>query len=52
MKTTLPQDITDFAAVVTKRFARLGGPQAALRAETDDSVRQAARTALGELGAL
>ena len=52
MKTTLPQDITDFAAVATKRFARLGGPQAALRAETDDSVRQAARTALGELGAL
>ena len=52
MKTTLPQDITDFAAVATKRFARLGGPQAALRAETDDSVRQAARTALDELGAL
>jgi hypothetical protein len=52
VKTTLPQDITDFATVAAKRFARLGGPQAALRAETDDSVRQAARTALGELGAL
>jgi hypothetical protein len=52
VKTTLPQDIIDFAAVATKRFARLGGPQAALRAETDDSVREAAHTALGELGAL
>ena len=52
MKTILPQDIIDFAAVATKRFARLGGPQAALRAETDDSVREAAHTALGELGAL
>ncbi|WP_025738426.1 acyl-CoA dehydrogenase family protein [Mycobacterium genavense] len=51
MKTTLPQDISDFAAVAAKRFDRLGGPQAALRAERDDSVRDAARTALGELGA-
>ena len=37
MKTTLPQDIADFAAVATKRLDRFGGPQAALRAETDDS---------------
>ncbi|OBG24761.1 acyl-CoA dehydrogenase family protein [Mycobacterium sp. 852002-51057_SCH5723018] len=51
MKTELPQDISDFAAVATKRFARLGGPPAALRAETDDDVRSAARTALAELGA-
>jgi hypothetical protein len=51
VKTTLPQDINDFAAVVVKRFDRLGGPQTALRAEADDSVRDAARTALGELGA-
>ena len=51
MKTTLPQDISDFAAVATKRFDRLGGPQAAVRAETDDSVRDAARGALSELGA-
>jgi len=35
MKTTLPQDISDFADVATKRFARLGGVPAALRAETD-----------------
>ena len=51
MKTTLPQDISDFAAVAAKRLARLGGPQAALRAEADDGVREAARTALGEVGA-
>ena len=51
MKTELPQDITEFAAVAVKRFARLGGPQAALRAETDDSVRDAARNALSEVGA-
>ncbi len=51
MKTDLPQDINDFAAVAAKRFARLGGPQAALRAETDDGVRGAARTALSEVGA-
>ncbi|MCV7030744.1 acyl-CoA dehydrogenase family protein [Mycobacterium sherrisii] len=51
MKTALPQDVSDFAAVAAKRFDRLGGPQAALRAETDDSVRDAARAALRELGA-
>ncbi len=51
MNTELPQDITDFAAVAAKRLARLGGPQAAIRAETDDTVRQSARDALTELGA-
>lgn len=51
MKTDLPQDISDFAAVADKRLIRLGGPQAALRAETDDSIREAARTALNEVGA-
>jgi hypothetical protein len=51
VKTTLPQDISDFAAVAAKRLARLGGPQAALRAVTDDSVRDAARKALDEVGA-
>ena len=51
MKTTLPQDISDFAAVAAKRFDRLGGPQAALRAEADDSVRDAARAACVELRA-
>ncbi|OBF08228.1 acyl-CoA dehydrogenase [Mycobacterium sp. ACS4054] len=51
MKTDLPQDISDFAAVAAKRLTRLGGPQAALRAETDDGVRDAARAALTEVGA-
>ncbi|MCW2661253.1 MAG: putative acyl-CoA dehydrogenase [Mycobacterium sp.] len=51
MKTELPQDIGDFAAVAAKRLTRLGGPPAALRAETDDGVRDAARTALSDLGA-
>ena len=46
VKTDLPQDISDFAAVAAKRLARLGGPPAALRAETDDGVREAARAAL------
>lgn len=51
MKTDLPQDIRDFAAVAVKRLTRLGGPPAALRAEADDSVRDAARAALNEVGA-
>jgi hypothetical protein len=51
VKTALPPDVRDFAAVATKRFARLGGPQAALRAETDDEVRRQARGVLAELGA-
>lgn len=51
MKTELPQDISDFAAVAGKRLLRLGGPPAALRAETDDTVRDAARAALTEVGA-
>jgi hypothetical protein len=51
MKTALPQDISDFSAVAAKRLARLGGPPAALRAETDDGVRDAARAALTEVGA-
>jgi hypothetical protein len=51
VKTELPQDIRDFAAVAAKRFARLGGPPAALRAETDDRIRDAARMALSDLGA-
>ncbi|MGE2816028.1 acyl-CoA dehydrogenase family protein [Mycobacterium heidelbergense] len=51
MKTDLPQDICDFADVATKRLTRLGGPPAALRAETDDEVRRSARAALSEVGA-
>lgn len=51
MKTDLPQDISDFAAVAGKRLTRLGGPPAALRAEKDDTIRDAARTALNDVGA-
>jgi len=51
MKTALPEDIADFAAVAAKRLARFGGPQAALRAETEDQLRQDARAALSDLGA-
>ncbi|MCV7092945.1 acyl-CoA dehydrogenase family protein [Mycobacterium interjectum] len=51
MKTELPQDISDFAAVAVKRLTRLGGPPAALRAESDDAVRDAARAALSDVGA-
>ena len=51
MKTVLPEDITEFAAVATKRFTRFGGPQAALRAETDEHLRHDARVALVDVGA-
>ena len=51
MKIDLPQDISDFAAVASKRLTRLGGPPAALRAETDDAIRDAARVALTDVGA-
>ena len=51
MNTTLPQDIADFYRVAIDRLGQLGGPQAALRAETDDRVRTEARAALSELGA-
>jgi hypothetical protein len=51
VKTALPQDVSDFAAIAAKRLVRLGGPPAALRAETDDGVRDAARSALNDVGA-
>lgn len=51
MNTELPQDIIEFARVAAKRLARVGGPPAALRAETDDGIRRAARAALDDLGA-
>jgi hypothetical protein len=51
MKTALPEDIAEFFAVATKRLARFGGPQSALQAETDERLRQDARTALSDLGA-
>ncbi|BBY04941.1 acyl-CoA dehydrogenase family protein [Mycobacterium noviomagense] len=51
MNTALPEDISEFATVAAKRLARLGGPQAALLAESDDDVRRQARRALLDLGA-
>src|SRR5579875_3334090 len=51
MNTELPEDISTFAVVAAKRFARWGGPQAALLAETDDELRRQARHALADLGA-
>jgi acyl-CoA dehydrogenase-like protein len=51
VNTALPEDIIEFAAVAGKRFVRFGGPQAALRAETEDHVRDEARAALADLGA-
>jgi acyl-CoA dehydrogenase len=51
VNTALPEDIAEFAAVAAKRLARLGGPQAALRAETEDHLRADARDALADLGA-
>jgi hypothetical protein len=51
VKTELPQDISDFAAIAAKRLTRVGGPPAALRAESDDGVRDAARAGLSDVGA-
>jgi acyl-CoA dehydrogenase len=51
VKTALPEDIADFAAVAAKRFTRFGGPQAALRAETEEHLRHDARVALADVGA-
>jgi acyl-CoA dehydrogenase len=51
MKTALPEDIADFAAIANKQLFRFGGAQTALRAETEDQLRHDARTALSDLGA-
>jgi len=51
MDTTLPADVVAFGAAARDRFAALGGAGLALRAETDDSGRDAASAALDELGA-
>ncbi len=51
MRTELPQEVSDFAVVAAKRLAQVGGPPAALRAETDDEVRRRAADALAAIGA-
>jgi acyl-CoA dehydrogenase len=51
VNTELPQHISDFASVARARLQRVGGPQAALRAETEERPREQAAAALAELGA-
>jgi hypothetical protein len=51
VNTELPQHICDFADTAMRRLQRVGGPQAALQAETDEKPRQQAAGALRELGA-
>jgi acyl-CoA dehydrogenase len=51
MNTDLPQDISDFAAAAAGRLQRVGGPPAALTAETDDRIRQESAAALHAIGA-
>lgn len=50
MNIVLPEHIVDFAEAAMKRLSRIGGPSAALKAETDDQPRRAAAQALTELG--
>jgi acyl-CoA dehydrogenase len=51
METALPQHIREFQAVARESFDGVGGPPAALSAETDDAPRQAAAQALRDIGA-
>lgn len=51
MNTALPEHIFDFANVAMNRLARIGGPAAALLAETDEGPRREAARALAEIGA-
>ena len=46
METSLPQHIREFQSVARESFDSVGGPPAALSAETDDAPRQAAARAL------
>lgn len=50
MNTTLPADVTSYAESARRRLSTLGGPDFALRAETERSLREMARLALVELG--
>src|SRR5690625_3848373 len=51
MESSLPAHIREFAGIARDRFTMLGGPQAALRAESDQQVRTDAAAALVDLGA-
>lgn len=51
METALPQHIREFQSVARERFEKVGGPQAALLAETIEAPRLAAAQALHDIGA-
>lgn len=51
MNTNLPTDVQSFADSARRRLAGLGGPDFALRSESDRSLRDAAGVALTDLGA-
>ena len=51
MNTTLPADVTEFAGSARRRLQQLGGPDLALRAERDRSLREPIAAALAEIGA-
>ncbi|MGI5320922.1 acyl-CoA dehydrogenase family protein [Actinomadura nitritigenes] len=51
MDSRLPDDVGQLAEAATRRFRRLGGVDAARRAEADPATRETARKALDELGA-
>jgi acyl-CoA dehydrogenase len=50
VNTTLPADVTEFAAAARRKLERLGGPDLALRAERDRALRQPVGAAVGDLG--
>jgi acyl-CoA dehydrogenase len=51
MDTSLPAHVHEFADVAQRRLGQIGGPQAALRAESDGRIREEARQALRDIGA-
>jgi hypothetical protein len=50
VNTALPDDVVAFAASARRRLSSLGGPDLALRAESDRSLRDGVGKALAELG--
>jgi hypothetical protein len=51
VKTSLPEDVTEFAVAARRRLERFGGADFALRAEQDRDLRGSVGAALTELGA-
>jgi acyl-CoA dehydrogenase len=50
VKTTLPADVAEFAVAARRQLERLGGPDLALRAERDRSLRGRVGAALQDVG--